>query len=287
MNERLHDDIVSAQKIVASPRETSDMYNAFSMVYRGTNEAISSEEYKNLLRDRDKILTITASGDQLINSILFGSRDITCVDISRFAKYYAKLKLSAIKSLDKEEYLRFFTGKLNEDLLSYDLYEKVRVNLDDETAQFWDSLYDYFDEVEINESCLFSREVMNRGIMVRNNPFLKDDNYEKTRELIDGSKITFRDGNVYQMFHNSPGYSLINLSNIIEHTRNITGYRDFLERLPLNEDGAAMSYFFSYRELYGDNEKVREIFSSEDYKVKEIVKDTYSNGILIYKRVKR
>ena len=56
MNERLHDDIVSAQKIVASPRETSDMYNAFSMVYRGTNEAISSEEYKNLLRDRDKIM---------------------------------------------------------------------------------------------------------------------------------------------------------------------------------------------------------------------------------------
>jgi len=287
MDDRLHEDIVSAQKIVSSPRETSDMFNAFSMVYRGTNEAISSEEYKKLLKDRDKTLTITASGDQLINSILFGSRDITCVDISRFAKYYAKLKLGAIKSLDREEYLRFFTGKLNEDLLSYELYEKVRANLDSDAAQFWDSLYDYFDEVEINESCLFSREVMNRGIMVRNNPFLRDNNYEKTRELIDGSRITFRDGNIYQMFHNSPGYSLINLSNLIEYTRNIAGYRDFLERLPLTEEGEAMSYFFGYKELYGNNEKVRDIFSSEDYRVKEIVKDTYSNGILIYKRVKR
>ena len=282
MTERLNEDIVSAQQIVAAPRETSEMFNSFSIIYRGTNEAVSNEIYQDLLKDRERVLTITASGDQLLNSILLGCQEITCVDISRLTKYYAMLKLAAIQTLTKEEYLEFFTGKLNEDLLSYELYEKVREELDEDATLFWDSLYNYYDEVEINESCLFSHEVMNRGIMLRNNPYLDGDNYEKTKAMIRGAKISFRDGNIYQMFHNSPTYDLVNLSNIIEYTKNRTGYREFVERLPLREDGVALSYVFDYKGTQSDSFK--QVFDGNGFKVKELVKQGPSNGLLIYKR---
>ena len=62
-------------------------------------EIINSRAYIDCLVDRKKVLSTIASGDQILNSILYGAKDIEGFDISVFPKYYLNLKIAAIKNL--------------------------------------------------------------------------------------------------------------------------------------------------------------------------------------------
>ena len=99
----LDNDIVLAQQIVSgkySNYDDSKVYHDNSFIYKFSNEMISY--YQKYLENRKKALIITASGDQILNSILSGTYDITSCDISRFPKYFFELKKAAILSLTKD-----------------------------------------------------------------------------------------------------------------------------------------------------------------------------------------
>ena len=282
----INDDIIKAQEIVS--RNTSCtrsiLFSDYSRVYRATNEIISHKNYIELLKKKRKVFTITASGDQLLNSILFDTRNITCMDITRFAKYYASLKIAALKVLNKLEYLSFFAGRVNMDLLSSKTYEKIRKELDSETLLFWDSLFNYFDDVEINESFLFSNAVMNKEIMTRNNPYLYYDNYEKLQRKIDRANIIFKDGNVYNGINNDNEYDLINLSNIIDYSVDKKEYKEFIENLPLKRRGVVISYMFICCKNYINRQEINKFFRGRNYSIVPIDKDYHTDSILVYKK---
>lgn len=104
----LKEDIITAQKIVSCSfnNMNKENYHGNSFIYRFTNEKIN--EYQKYLENRKKVLTVTASGDQILNSVLAGTKEIDSYDISRFPRYFFELKKAAILSLSKEEYLQFF-----------------------------------------------------------------------------------------------------------------------------------------------------------------------------------
>ncbi len=113
MNNNLNEDITIAQQIVTREKlPPRHYYGDISGIYRFTNEVMSSKEYKDAITDKEKILSVLSSGDQIINSILLGSKEIEGFDISRFPKYYLMLKLAALKGLNKKEYLDFFFGNI-------------------------------------------------------------------------------------------------------------------------------------------------------------------------------
>lgn len=104
----LKEDIIIAQKIVSCSfnNMSKENYHGNSFIYRFTNEKIN--EYQKYLENRKKVLTVTASGDHILNSVLAGTKEIDSYDISRFPRYFFELKKAAILSLSKEEYLQFF-----------------------------------------------------------------------------------------------------------------------------------------------------------------------------------
>ena len=83
MSIELEYDIDIAHRIVTdNNRWEARGYNLSSGIYRGTNEMISSKEYTSFITNRERILSVIASGDQILNSILLGSNDVEAFDIS-------------------------------------------------------------------------------------------------------------------------------------------------------------------------------------------------------------
>ena len=103
------EDIKKARELIESPMSGFIGFNTDTFIYRFTNESI--ELYKNYLMNRKKVLSVTASGDQVLNSILFGSKEIDSFDVSRFPKYYFELKKAAIETLTRDEFIDFFVGE--------------------------------------------------------------------------------------------------------------------------------------------------------------------------------
>lgn len=102
-------DSVLAQKIVGLSRNNysdKSLFSNTSQIYIKSNERI--DDYIKYLRNKKDVLSVIASGDQIINMVLNGSKNIDAFDISVIPKYYLFLKLGALKCLTREQYLDFF-----------------------------------------------------------------------------------------------------------------------------------------------------------------------------------
>lgn len=101
----------------------------------------SNENITESLEDIDllgkSVITVGSSGDQVLNCILKGAKNITLIDGNPLARYYTEIKLAAIKNLDYDECLNFLTAK---NILSYKYYQKISHDLSDEGKLFWDSI---------------------------------------------------------------------------------------------------------------------------------------------------
>ena len=80
----------------------------FSKIYPFTTENIDGYMPYFKLKDRS-LLTVGSSGDQVINAIFAGCKDITVIDICPFTKEYYELKKAALLSLSREEFMRLLT----------------------------------------------------------------------------------------------------------------------------------------------------------------------------------
>lgn len=272
----LDDDIVLAQQIVSgkySNYDDSKVYHDNSFIYKFSNEMISY--YQKYLENRKKALIITASGDQILNSILSGTYDITSCDISRFPKYFFELKKAAILSLTKDEYFDFF---LKDDILNDDLYDKIRENLKEENKEFWDGLFQFFEGGEIYNSQLFSHEIITPYTVISRNNYMKDDNYEKLQQQIKKANVNHKVGDIRDiLLTDNNKYDLVNLSSIIYFYRG--NYKELLKNINLNEKGIILSYLFDNKR----KRKYEEIFFEEEFTLDYL---TPNDCALVYKKVK-
>ena len=69
MSTKLSEDIRLAKKIITTDKNGIDesIFDDRSGMYRGTTEVISKLQYQNALKNRQRILSVIASGDQIIN----------------------------------------------------------------------------------------------------------------------------------------------------------------------------------------------------------------------------
>lgn len=276
----LDDDIVLAQQIVSgkySNYDDSKVYHDNSFIYKFSNEMISY--YHKYLENRKKALIITASGDQILNSILAGTYDITSCDISRFPKYFFELKKAAILSLTKDEYLDFFLkDDCYDDILNDDLYDKIRENLKEENKEFWDGLFQFFEGGEIYNSQLFSHEIITPYTVISRNNYMKDDNYEKLQQQIKKVNVNHKVGDIRDiLLTDNNKYDLVNLSSIIYFYR--SDYKELLKNINLNEKGIVLSYLFDNKR----KRKYEEIFFEEEFTLDYL---TPNDCTLVYKKVK-
>lgn len=198
----------------------------FSQIYPFTTENINGYIKEFNLQDKS-LLTVGSSGDQLINAILYGCKDITHFDINPYSKYYINLKLASILSLNKDDFSEFtsYFFPPNLDIAVYrkfrkDLYKKIRGNLkalDKEVFQTWESLFENY-RPEIIKNALFSAD----GTIVKCDisriiPYLSSHSaYEQTKANIKKADLSFLIGNITEAKFNRK-FDNIWLSNIPQY----------------------------------------------------------------------
>lgn len=274
----LNEDIALAQKIVSNSFNPvqKEFYHQNSFIYKVTNEMVNY--YQDYLKDRNKILSITASGDQVLNSILEGSKYIDVCDISRFPNYFLKLKIAAILSLTREEYLNFFINGTSYDNEFSDLYfEKLKDNLSKEDRIFWNSLFNFFDGSEIYNSMLFSHEVFNLESVLEKNKFLEENNYLKLRKQLEDVSINYMVGSIHDVVKTlKEPYDLVNLSSIIyyDESRSVENYKKLLKAIPLSDNGIILTYLYTLRD------ELKNMFSENNYTFDEF--NNSKEGVMVY-----
>ena len=240
----MDEDIIKAQNILSGSliNLLNKTFHYDSFIYKTSNERLSNliKYFKN----KERILSVISSGDQLLNSIVVGVKNIDCFDISTFPKYFFNLKKAAIQSLSKEEYLDFFFKTITTSEKYDDYYDKIREYLDNDDLQFWDSLFNYFDWIDIYNSLLFSHETFNINNVINENIYLKDNNYNELKKKIDKVNINCCTGDIMSLSNELfDEYDLIYLSNIIYYV-DIKKYLDMIKNFKIKDNGYVLTYLY-------------------------------------------
>lgn len=276
----LDNDIILAQRIVSGKYNNinnPEIYHDTSFIYKFSNESII--DYQKYLKNRNSAFIVTASGDQILNSILEGTTNITSCDVSRFPKYFFELKKAAILSLSKDEYIDFFLKDDNyDDILNDDIYDNIRNNMCDEDREFWDGLFQFFEGGEIYNSSLFSHEIVTPQLVISRNSYLQDNNYNKLQSNIEKTNINHQIGNVRDIILNEKKeYDLVNLSSIIYYYNG--NYKELLESIKLSDEGIILTY------LYDKGKRnIDDVFKEKEYSFDNFSKS--GDGVMIYKKIK-
>lgn len=273
----LYEDIQKAQRIITGSYNPlkNETFHEDSFIYKTSNEDIRS--YKELLMNKEKIFSITASGDQILNSILLGSTNVTACDISCFPNYFLALKIAAIMSLTIDEYISFFIEGKN--VFNDEVYDRIKSNLSSDNKKFWDGLFDFFEGDEIYNSTLFSHEVFNLDSVQSNNIFLEEDNYKRLRTNLEKTNINYITADLASpdiTFNDE--YDLVNLSSILYYGKlnNVNNYKKLLQKFNLSDDGQIVSYLYSIDEIF------RRSFYEDNFSFRQF--PNKKEGIMIYQK---
>ena len=252
-----------AQSIVRGNYSNLNGKNTFhseSFIYKKTNEKLN--EFIDLLLNKDKVLSVIGSGDQILNTLLTKPSKIDAFDISAFPKFFLKLKIASIKSLSRDEYIKFFFSTTETFLDEYydDLYfDKIRKKLDDESEDFWTYLFQYNDWYDIYNSTLFSSESVFEEQAIIQNKYLDNNEYYKLRDILQNVQINYIESNLLDLKINDT-YDLIYLSNILEYVKK-SAYFDKIDELSVKNKVLIISYIF------GEIDKAIKMFNGDfDYR---------------------
>lgn len=252
-----------AQSIVRGNYSNLNGKNTFhseSFIYKKTNEKLN--KFIDLLLNKDKVLSVIGSGDQILNTLLTKPSKIDAFDISVFPKFFLKLKIASIKSLSRDEYIKFFFSTTETFLDEYydDLYfDKIRKKLDDEAEDFWTYLFQYNDWYDIYNSTLFSSESVFEEQAIIQNKYLDNNEYYKLRDILQNVQINYIESNLLDLKINDT-YDLIYLSNILEYVKK-SAYFDKIDELSVKNKGIIISYIF------GEIDKAIKMFNGDfDYR---------------------
>lgn|SRR5574344_365180 len=283
-------------------------YDYFDTVYPFTTENINGYINKFDLKDK-KLLTVGSSGDQVLNSIVVGSKDITLIDINPYAKYYLGLKKGALNVLDKQQFMDYFhyknTNDYNYKVFDYTVYLKIAPYLTDEEKLFWDTLYKEYSGIDIRET-LFSMDEDDIDVIKEMNTYLKYNNYDILKKNIKDCHINFINSNIKDDITGK--YDYIFLSNIAAYIdamyegNVLEEFKKTIDKLSnnLDDNGAILlaylydyEYFTKYipsKKYIYDLNKVNKVFNN---KVKlysfDGINNIYNNSktkdaILVYKK---
>lgn len=298
------------EKIKTYLEKNKALRNTFSnnsKIYSMTTENISDFLYRYNLKDK-KVLTVAGSGDQRLNSLLYGAKEVTCFDINPLTKLHMDLKDEMIKNVDLDDFLSFFgvrtkTNEIDYETLNNRTFERVKDNIDELT-------YDFFNYV-INQSLYtLPRDIYyslgdTYELQNKMNNYLTKEKYLELRKILENQKINFIETDVKDIKEKikDEKYDFILLSNISDYVHHIYPskelkmYRELIDSLKdnLNDQGVIeVGYLYSYYTRGEDvsdfhfNYERRLHFPTEDFR-SVFVNSYYDDGtydkIITYQKV--
>lgn len=209
-------------------------FNNLSQIYSFTTENIAG--YFKYIDFKDKaILTVSASGDHIINAFYKGAKSVIGFDINYLALIYTELKLVALQNLKYKEFLDFFmineenNKEKNRKSLDYTVYrEKLRIYLTDNAMKYWDIMYKNFNNngYDLRNSYIFNNKYDNNDLKLNSNLYLENEiNYEIAKEKIKEKEIILINSNYKDIkelgLSNVINCDIVLMSNISDYIKNI------------------------------------------------------------------
>lgn len=132
-------DILNEIVKIFNDKSSNDDFGCFGKLYHHTNENLKA--YIPDLRSKS-VLTVSSSGDHLLNILSRGCLNIDTFDINKFSPLYQNLKLCSIKFLPSFESYEFLNS------LMPDLYYKFNCFLPKCEKSFFNYVFNYdIDEI--------------------------------------------------------------------------------------------------------------------------------------------
>ncbi len=226
--------------------------------------------YSKLNIDDKTILTISGSGDQVLNAYYYGAKKVLAFDINNRSAYIAQMKFAAVKTLSYSEFLSFFGDKYNNGSMDYKLYKKISPMIDRKARSLFDSLYKrnlYSGKGIITSEKYFRQRgsfpLKPPGVV---NAYLNSSkNYSKLKHILETKKLVFMQSDIINLnkkVHNSnyedKKFHLINISNVIIYLSRSTMLDDpekyiisLLIKLGKNLKKDGRILFYGYSRSYG------------------------------------
>lgn len=307
---------LDAAKTLIYGKDTSDeMFKGYTRIYPFNTEDSSSvfKVQEDKIKEKD-VLTVTGSGDALLDLILYGAHSITCFDINGMAKFYAILKVTFIKSgMNYIEYKEFFLGN-GTVILNKDIYDKYSSYLSDELKQFWDGIYEY---LRVNNRQLLNSEhnlfykiysffgSANQSYHNKCSYFNNEESYNKLQGILKDrnlSDINFVDSSLFDLPQVLSGkkYDYAYLSNIFDFAELYFNHPDKVDRkiafkdfvlnnlsTIIKEDGTIDAGFIAagWRDMTYDDYGL--IFSPEEgFTIKDLYPYNREDKVIVFKNRK-
>lgn len=189
-NLRVEKEIEVAKKIIFNNKQYSQGYKKYHVVpFKGTENI--KELFSQLQSAFQVLLMVTGSGDQVLEAVLHGAKDITCFDINILAKYGCQLKIAAVKALSYEEFITFYTRGF-----SLELFKKVSYCLEEDSFYFWGSLFETIDHYVIHTSLFDTKDHSRFGLMDTNFSIYSKEDYEEIKNNLKNATIHYMDENL-------------------------------------------------------------------------------------------
>lgn len=271
--------------------------NNFFEIYPFTTENITGY-INNFELNNKSLLTVGSSGDQILNAIYNGCKDISLVDINEYTKYYYYLKVASILSLNLNEFLNFLS--INGNYFNQESLEKTKSvlrTLDCESYLFWNELFKKYDKRTIRERLFSNDEDKN---VSKYNLYLKDDkSYSNIKAKVTNVTPNFINSDIYE-YNPNKNYDNIWLSNICTYVSidKVVELITKMDKLLKLEGNMLVSYLYltdvdteynsSWAPIY-NLKRVFNIFKYYNFELKTFdgVRPHISeDSILIYKKIK-
>lgn len=131
------DEIIDSSKGLISHQLSFNGFNTSPLYSFNTEDSASVFCAKKPLIANQNVVTVTGSGDAILDLFLNGVSKIIAFDTNVFTVFYAELKFIAAKQLSFQQFCLFFSS-FNETI-----YRKLEPHLSVSTKKFWNELYSY------------------------------------------------------------------------------------------------------------------------------------------------
>lgn len=207
-------------------------YDNYSPIYLASTSNVK-DTFK-VYNNYQKVLAVGSTGAHGFEALLNDATHIDLFDINELQRMFFELMKTAIMVLKYEDFIKYFTLKVQKnifkidqikDLLSNELYEKIKTYLPSDVNFIYGPLYDYYDSTDLILSKLYRYEhPITLKYLKKFISFYNEEEYYKLQKILrtNPSIITFKQASLTDVPDNFNGdYDLIILDNILQYYKDI------------------------------------------------------------------
>lgn len=151
----------------------------------------SLKHFKKYKLDNKESLLKLRSYDEVLDLVSYGS-NVTCFSANRFDEYFLELFLKSLNLSYKEHFTYFTKDYTNKNqMLSSEIYFKIRKHLSEDVKYFFDELYKRFNSRQLVNSGLIYPSKYPYNQLERYIRYVLNPKYYTTRDNLNERKVEF------------------------------------------------------------------------------------------------